>query len=292
MDHSSDYRTIRIETELSLAHAGAANPGQECEMLFERVFGMDRLQAFMRQGEKPAPEKQGELLALLSERCKGRPIQYVLGEADFCGLRLAVDERVLIPRPETEELAALAVEMLKERTASPCGVRPRVLDLCTGSGAIACAVADGFPGADITASDISEDALAVAGRNAERFPGVRTLRSDLFEGLTREGAPEVFDMILSNPPYIPADTVDALEASVRDHEPRLALDGGPDGLDIVRRILSEAPAQMSPGAPLLMEIGDDQGEAAAETARGAGFRDVSIRQDLRGRDRILVCFRP
>lgn len=292
MDYSSDYRTIRIETELSLAHAGAASPGQECEMLFERAFGMDRLQAFMKQSERPEPEKLDALLALLKERCSGTPIQYVLGEAYFCGLRLFVDSRVLIPRPETEELVELAKELageiLEKRGSQDAAERPlRVLDLCTGSGAIACAMAAAFPGAEISASDISEDALALASRNFAAFPNIRALRSDLFDGFP----PESFDLVLSNPPYIPSETVEALEASVKDCEPRLALDGGEDGLWIVRRILAEAPGFMAPGAPLLMEIGDDQGEAARLEAEKAGFEGARVRQDLRGRDRMLLCFR-
>ena len=283
--NEKNFRLLQIETEFSLAHFGAENPRQEAEMLFERAFGMSRLDLFMKKDEQPDPAQKAELDRLLLERLSGRPIQYVLGEADFMGLRLAVDERVLIPRPETEELAALGIELL--RAAGGCGRGLRVLDLCTGSGAIACAVSEAFPEAEITASDISEDALALAALNFKGRANIMAVRSNLFEELSGP-----YDMILSNPPYIPSDTVEALESVVKDHEPHLALDGGADGLDIVRRIISRAPEMLAPGGSLLMEIGDDQGEAAAELALGAGLKDVGIVKDAQGRDRMLRCRAP
>jgi len=234
--------------------------------------------------------------ALINERCKGRPIQYVLGSANFYGIDLAVDERVLIPRPETELLVEEALDFLRSGETLNGSLKaaakaldlmpsPRVLDLCTGSGAIAAAVAFSMPQARIAATELSPKAFMLARVNLRPYENVKVLRGDLFEALQTT---EPFDAILTNPPYIPAEVIDSLAREVRDFEPRMALDGGADGLDIIRRIIKEAPEHLKSSGMLLMEIGHDQGSAASELAAQTGaYREVRIIKDLSGQDRML-----
>ena len=222
--------------------------------------------------------------ALINERCKGRPLQYVLGSANFYGIDLAVDERVLIPRPETELLAEEAIAALKEKPF------PKALDLCTGSGAIAAAVAANVPKARVVATELSPRAFMLARVNLRPYENVKVLRGDLFGALAEDDPP--FDAILTNPPYIPTDVIPTLSREVKDHEPLMALDGGADGLDIIRRIIKEAPEHLKSGGILLMETGHDQGAAVVELAAQTGaYREARIIKDLAGRDRILRAVR-
>ena len=248
--------------------------------------------------------------ALINERCKGRPLQYVLGTANFCGIDLAVDERVLIPRPETELLVETAIKELSVFSSdSACaqgiaaakqalGISPDplVLDLCTGSGAIAAAVAANLPKAKVAATELSPKAFMLARVNLRPYKNVQVLRGDLFAALDSldrkafglgEGRP-LFDAILTNPPYIPSAAIEGLFKEVRDHEPHMALDGGSDGLDIIRRIIEQVPSYLRPSGLFLMEIGDDQGAEVLSLAIETGaFKEASIIRDLAGKDRIL-----
>ena len=226
--------------------------------------------------------------ALINERCKGRPLQYVMGTASFYGIDLAVDERVLIPRPETELLAERAIAELKERPF------PKVMDLCTGSGAIAAAVAANVPNVKVIATELSPRAFMLARVNLRPYANVKVLRGDLFEALeSKDSDPSTkdipFDAILTNPPYIPSVAIDGLAPEVKDHEPHMALDGGKDGLDIIKRITAEAPAHLKPSGFLLMEIGDDQADAVMDLVLSSGaYRGASILKDLAQKDRMLM----
>ena len=226
--------------------------------------------------------------ALINERCKGRPLQYVMGTASFYGIDLAVDERVLIPRPETELLAERAIAELKERPF------PKVMDLCTGSGAIAAAVAANVPNVKVVATELSPRAFMLARVNLRPYANVKVLRGDLFKALeSKDSDPSTkdipFDAILTNPPYIPSGAIDGLAREVKDHEPHMALDGGKDGLDIIKRIIAEAPAHLKPSGFLLMEIGDDQADAVMDLVLSSGaYRSASIIKDLAQKDRMLM----
>ena len=226
--------------------------------------------------------------ALINERCKGRPLQYVMGAASFYGIDLAVDERVLIPRPETELLAERAIAELKERPF------PKVMDLCTGSGAIAAAVAANVPNVKVVATELSPRAFMLASVNLRPYANVKVLHGDLFEALeSKDRDPSTkdipFDAILTNPPYIPSGAIDGLAPEVKDHEPHMALDGGKDGLDIIKRIIAEAPAHLKPSGFLLMEIGDDQADAVMDLVLSSGaYRGASILKDLAQKDRMLM----
>lgn len=217
---------------------------------------------------------------LVARRESGEPLQYIEGTAAFGPVELIVDERVLIPRPETEGLYELAARMVRN---------PKVIvDLCTGSGALALALKKRFPSASVFATDVSEDALAVAKANKERMGVDVTFgHGDLFDPLPHRLMGEV-DLIVANPPYVAESQFSFLPADVR-REPRVALVAGPTGLEVIQRIGDSSAKWLRPGGVLVCEIGERQGVSASSTVR-----DLSsvIRQDLTGRDRYLVAVKP
>ena len=218
-----------------------------------------------------------EILRIADERLTGRPLWYIVGDADFCGYKIKVDERVLIPRPETEELAVMAANALEDGQS--------VLDLCTGSGAIAVAVYKETQrrGCNIkmTAVDISAEALELAKENAEANEAdILFVQSDLFTRLRGR-----FDLIISNPPYIPSADIETLQTEVKDYEPRLALDGGTDGLDIYRRIAAEAAKYLNRGGMLMMEVGEGEAEKVVRLFKNSAYS--MIVKDFNGVDRYV-----
>ena len=257
--------------------------------------------------EDEVPDSQlTEFLSLVDRRLAGEPLQYITGEQEFMGLDFHVDRRVLIPRLDTEILAEEALEYIESRAAEVrCGAGVSggdddapvyVLDLCCGSGAIGLSVARLFSSDQnrkikALLSDISRDALDVAGYNAESL-GIADraafIQSDLFEAV-----PDMrFSLITANPPYIRSEVIDTLDSEVKDCEPRLALDGGPDGLDVYRRIISGAPDYLEPEGCLMMEIGFDQADDIVRLLTNDGrYSGISIKKDLAGLDRVAVCFR-
>ena len=272
-------KEIREETARRLREAGIEEYEYETWMLLEWKLGVDRAEYFMDPDAEVPQEQWNDLDAALRKRERRIPLQYLMGSCEFMGYSFAVDERVLIPRQDTECLVELAVEQMRRRP-EPC----RVLDLCTGSGCIGVSVKLLCPQAQVVLSDVSEGALAVAGENARRLGAPAELvQGDLFENV--QGT---FDYILSNPPYIPSKVIDGLMPEVRDHEPRLALDGTEDGLHFYRRIVREATKRLRPGGRLLFEIGQEQGEALLLLLQEAGYEETAIRQDLAGLDRIAV----
>ena len=236
-----------------LGTAGVPEPRPDAEVLLARALGTSRAGVITRAREPLSPEAAARLERLLARRAAREPVHYLLGEREFWSLLLAVDRRVLIPRPETELLVETAL-----------GVAPaarRVLDLGTGSGAIAAALARAWPAARIWASDLCPDALAVARANfARHAPAVRGVAADLVAPF-RSGT---FDLIVSNPPYVSDVELSRLAPEVRDHEPRAALGGGPDGLAVIRRLLAEVPRALAAGGWLVMEIGAGQAAAVRE----------------------------
>lgn len=272
-------KEIREETARRLREAGIEEYEYETWVLLEWKLGVDRAEYFMDPDAEVPQEKWNDLDVALRKRERRIPLQYLMGSCEFMGYSFAVDERVLIPRQDTECLVELAVEQMR-RSPEPC----RVLDLCTGSGCIGVSVKLLCPQAQVVLSDVSEGALAVAGENARRLGApVELVQGDLFENV--QGT---FDYILSNPPYIPSKVIDGLMPEVRDHEPRLALDGTEDGLHFYRRIVREATKRLRPDGRLLFEIGQEQGEALLSLLQEAGYEETAIRQDLAGLDRIAV----
>jgi release factor glutamine methyltransferase len=228
---------------------------REAELLLAHVLGCKRVDLLVRFDEQPTEAQRATFRELITRRVGGWPVAYLVGVRDFYLLTFEVEPSVLIPRPDTETLVLEALNRLKPLTA------PAVLDLGTGSGCIAVSIAHQKKDARVTATDISPDALAVAKRNATKHGvGDRTtfLLGDLFAPLSPD---RTFDLIASNPPYIAQGEFAALSADVRDHEPRAALDGGPDGLAFYRRIAKDVERFLAPGGSLLLEIGYTQGDA-------------------------------
>jgi release factor glutamine methyltransferase len=251
-------------------------PRLEAEILLAHVLGASRV-ALLAHPERTLTTNQlADYRTIVRHRASNYPLPYLTGRVEFYGLEFEVTPEVLIPRPETETLVDLA---LARRPAT-------IVDVGTGSGCIAVALAVHLPQTTVCAIDLSPAALAVAGRNAERH-GVAD-RVQLMVGDVLSPRPGPADLIASNPPYISAGDCASLPVSIRDHEPRLALDGGPDGLATVQQLLAQAPAVLNARGAILIEIGADQGEAASSLAR-TYFPQAAIRvhPDLAGRDRVL-----
>ncbi|MBR0410262.1 MAG: peptide chain release factor N(5)-glutamine methyltransferase [Eubacterium sp.] len=268
-----------------LSAAGIEEAAAESWILLEWIFGLDRASYYMDPQFVLPEEKMKEAEEVLLKRERRVPLQYLMGICEFMGLTFHVDERVLIPRQDTECLVELALSIMEhEKKEREPGRKPQVLDLCTGSGCIGISIGKLFKGSEITLSDISGDALSVAGMNAENLGvAVDQVRSDLFDELGGS-----FDYILSNPPYIPSAVIDTLMPEVRDHEPRPALDGKEDGLAFYRRIVHEAKEHLYPGGWLLLEIGMDQGMSLLDLLEKEGYIQTGIKKDLAGLDRIAV----
>ena len=251
---------------------------RDTQLLLSHITGQS-LTGIVVNNNQPLDETAiGAFFAAVDRRKAKEPLQYILGAWEFMGLNIKTDPRALIPRPETELLVeeALAHICKLERPA-------RVLDICTGSGCIAVAVAK-LSNAVVTAVDISPDALALAAENVNLHrltEKIKLVQSDLFDGLQGQ----TFDVIISNPPYIPANELCRLQTEIRSHEPMLALDGGPDGMDIYRRLIPRSLDFLAPGGALFLEIGPP----AVETIMSdAGYDIVSRVRDYAGLDRILV----
>lgn len=275
-----------MHAEALIADAGAAlrlrgihNGIQEALWLLQHVTHSRVPGRARTGGGDVGPDTEAAFRQLLQRRVGGEPLQYILGSAEFYGLELAVGPGVLIPRPETERLVDFALEF--------CASGVAVCDLCTGSGGIALALANQRPRlAAAYATDLSAEALGYARGNAERLGlAVTFLQGDLFAPLP---AGSRFAVVTANPPYVSAGAYETLPAEVKDHEPRLALWAGHDGLAVVRRIARESPRFLIPGGVVLCEISAEQGAAARRLFAGAGFDPVAVRQDYSGRDRVVV----
>ena len=271
-----------------LEGAGSESPRLDAQVLLLAVLREERTVLVSHPERELASQEEQLYNQYISERALGKPVSYITGVKEFMGLEFAVNEAVLIPRPETELLVEEAVKEL-EAISREAEAVPRVLDLCTGSGAIAISIRHFLPQAEVTATDLSEEALQVARENAGRILGesedsIRFLQGDLFEAFSDFQSPGsgLFNLIVSSPPYIPAKVIDGLMPDVKDYEPRLALDGGADGLDFYRRIAAEAPAHLNKGGVLLLEIGWDQGDSVPALLREAGFTDVQAHEDFQG----------
>jgi release factor glutamine methyltransferase len=280
---------IQRSTEF-LARKGVDSPRLQIELLLAHVLQMPRLKLYLNF-ERPLSEEQVTTLRELVRRRGDRePLQHLLGTVNFLGLELAVTRDVLIPRPETEQLVELAAKHFAARNAGQAQqAHPiRVLDFGTGSGCVAVALAKQFPGAEIHATDLSEAALRVAQENAARQRVTDRVQFHLGDGFSAVPAGIRFDLLVSNPPYIPGGEIAALQPEVRDHDPRLALDGGTDGLDFYRRFVAEAPAFLQPDARLVAEFGDGQETALVGLFAAPGWSMEAIEKDLSGRARFMV----
>ncbi len=257
---------------------GSPTPRLDAELLLSHGLGLSRLELYT-QFDRPLTESElAECRELIRRRALREPVAYVTGHWGFRRLDLAVDARVLVPRPETEVLVERCLHLLDGTDA------PAVLDVGTGSGAIALSLKDERPDARVTASDVSPDALEVAAANAARLGlDVAFVQSDLLESV--EGGP--FDLVVSNPPYVTAAEIDALEPEVAAHEPRLATVAGGDGLEVYRRLLPQAAERLAAGGWLAMECGAGQAAALTTMLREAGYAGPAVDADLAGIDRVV-----
>ena len=279
------WQTLLDDGADRLARAGIDNAEQEARWLVQRASGLEGADLITGLEESAALGDATFFYDMLERRLRGEPLQYVLGRWGFRVLDLQVDNRVLIPRPETEALTQMALEECRRLDAR------RAVDLGTGSGAIALALAVEWTGIEVWATDISPDALAVAETNVAalgRIGGaVRLAQGSWYDALPAELGGAI-DVIVSNPPYVAEFEVEDLPEDVRAWEPLDALVSGPTGLEAIERIVAEAPLWLAQPGSLLVEIAPHQAVEAGAMARAAGFGSAAVWPDLTGRDRILL----
>jgi release factor glutamine methyltransferase len=262
-----------------------SNPRLDAELLLQHALGFDRIQLYQHLHDEMPPDKELAYHDLVWRRLCGEPTPYIIGRADFYDIELAVAPAAAIPRPETELLVEETLTLAGEHLQDTPSLT--IVDVGTGCGAIALALATRLPSAQIIATDISSAALALAQGNAESLglaSSVRFLCGDLLAPLE-----QAVDIVVANLPYVRSTEWESLPVEIRCHEPRGALDGGPDGLRVIERLLRQAPAYLRPGAALLLEIGYDHGIAVAILASRAFPRaTVVIKMDMAGLDRLVV----
>lgn len=298
-----------------LAQHGDGSPRVSAQWLVSEALGVSRLQLFLDAARPLAADERAVLRDWTKRRSRGEPLQYITGEAAFRHIAVKVRPGVLIPRPETEVLVSEALALLPAApkpqdtldaellrryadlggvpdvsAESDAGTQLMVADICTGSGCIACAIASEHPATHVIATDISPDAIALARENVaalELEGDVEVIECDLGEGIPPASVGS-FDLIVSNPPYIPTAVLDEMPTEVSQHEPTLALDGGTDGLDIFRRLLGWCEKALRPGGHIAFELHETCLDDAAAEAEHAGFADVRIVRDLAERPRVLT----
>jgi release factor glutamine methyltransferase len=272
------------KTSEFFASKGIESPRLNAELLIGHALGLARMRLYL-EFERPVSDAELAVIReLVRRRGRREPLQYVIGVMEFSGLTLKTDRRALIPRPETE--------LFVETVVAKCAVAPgRILDLGTGSGAVALALARAFPGASVTAADLSSEALSLAAENAEStgLAGrIAFVESDWFDRLPRSTA---FDLIASNPPYLSQAEAAAAAPEVRDHEPVRALASGAEGFADIEKIIAGSAAALAPGGMLALETGIAHHALAAAAALSAGFSRSESLQDLTGRDRFFLAWR-
>lgn len=268
-------------TERYLSDRGVDSPRLNAEHLLAHALGLKRMELYL-QFDRPLTETERiPLRDTVKRRGAREPLQHILGTAEFHGRSFLSDPRALVPRPETEQLVELALELAKAHAS------PALLDLGTGSGVIALTLALELPAAALHATDLSPDALALAADNAARHQLTGRIRFTQTDLLPPDETK--FDLILANLPYIPTAEIATLSPEVR-HDPATALDGGADGLDLIRRLIAEAPARLAPGGALLLEIGAGQADAVNALLSALKYRDISLRPDYQNIPRFAVGF--
>jgi release factor glutamine methyltransferase len=279
-------RLAMIAGSQFLGAAGIESPRLDAELVLRHVLGIDQAEFYLRVDDAIGPDIERRAWELLQRRARREPLAYITGHKEFWSLDFIVTPDVLIPRPETE----LLVEAALERARSMIKSRVKIIDLGTGSGAIAVSLATELPQAEITAVDISSAALRVAHSNAERHGvanRIRFAQGDLFAPVADKG--DSFDLIVANPPYIRSGDIAALAPEIREWEPIAALDGGTDGLDAYRRIVSESRRYLAADGHVLLEIGVGLAEAVGKMiANAGGFETVAVLRDYAGNERVIA----
>ena len=270
------FREAMSFGEEKLNNAGIIDAKTDAWLLLTYVCKIDRTFYYVHMDEEMSPELLAEYEAILNKRAEHVPLQYITGEQEFMGMPFRVTEAVLIPRQDTETLVEEALKIIRPGM--------RVLDMCTGSGCILISILKNVVDVEGFGYDISKQAINIAKENAKLNNVNATFeRSDLFEEVA-----DTFDVIVSNPPYIPTDVIGGLMPEVAVYEPIQALDGKEDGLHFYRRIVKDARQYLKECGKLVFEIGHDQGEAVSDLMRKAGYKDVQVIKDLAGNDRVVI----
>ncbi len=282
-----NVRQALSDTRAQLEEAGIDAAATEAAILVEDATGLERIDLFRAPEREFTAMEEARLRGWVAQRLARMPLQYIVGSATFYGRRFAVTPAVLIPRPETEGVVEHALSMWDDPRRA---TRPAA-DIGAGSGAIAITLSLERPARDVHAVDASADALIIAARNAATLGAdrVRLREGDLFDPLLRDGLAGRLGLIVSNPPYIATREIETLPVEVRDFEPRDALDGGDDGLRLIRRLIAEAPAMLAPGGALVLELGDTQGDVVLGILRESPYyTSARLYADLGGRLRIAA----
>jgi release factor glutamine methyltransferase len=299
MSSTVTWAELRDDAAARLRDGGVEQPAVEVGWLLEEVSGLDAAEQVAEAGAPATQRAVAALDQLVDRRVGGEPLQYVLGSWSFCGIDLLVDSRVLIPRPETEVVAQVAIGEAARLGARVGKADPwsgaittyTVADLGTGSGALAIALAYSLPDAEVWATDVDDDALTVARANVAGS-GTPSVRVRLAQGAWFDALPDELRgrllVAVSNPPYLAEPELATLDPAVAEWEPTGALVSGPTGLEAFEVIVAAAPEWIDPQGTLVLELAPDQAGPVAELARAAGFVDLEVHQDLAGRDRVLV----
>ena len=282
--------------EKQLMDSDIADATRDCKILYCYMMDIPFSKIILEYQEVLQDRLCDKYFELIDRRSKGEPVQYIMGCQEFMGLEFIVNENVLIPRQDTETLVEDALEIINTGTlrGEDMDVKRKewdILDLCTGSGAIGVSLARIANKVNVTCSDISEGAIKVAKENAQKHGVTKSMKfehGDLFKPFNKHFHKQKFDMIISNPPYIKSSVIPTLQREVCEHEPLSALDGGESGLDFYERIVSGVGSHLKKGGVLLMEIGNDQGEAVSGLlSRNGEFTSIRVLRDLAQRDRIV-----
>ena len=287
MEKMSKYSDLYKKGLEALVGAGIADASLDARLLLEYICGTDHNTLLAHGDMEIDGEKEASYMQLIDRRMSREPLAYILGSQEFMGLDFKVSGDVLIPNQDTETLVEEALRYLQEGM--------RVLDLCTGSGCIALSLLNYSNGTEAVGTDISKAALAIAEQNAQSLgldSRYKAYYADLYDIIDEEngaaGALGKFDIIVSNPPYIPTGVIEGLEPEVKDHEPLLALDGKDDGLFFYRKIIDNVQDYLLSNGWLIMEIGYDQAEAVKTMMDQKGFKDTQVIRDLGGNDRVVL----
>jgi release factor glutamine methyltransferase len=270
-----------------LAKKNVESPRLQTELLLTHLLKMPRMKLYLNFERALTPTEVDSLRELVKRRGQREPLQHIVGSTSFCGFEIAVNRRALVPRPETELLSEAGWNFLSTFNSQPS----TALDFGTGSGCIAIALAAKCPNAKITAADISADTLALAKENAAKNNVAERIEFLQGNGFAALSSNSQFDLVISNPPYIPSAEIATLQPEVRDFDPRAALDGGADGLDFYRRISADAKPFLKPAGKIMLEFGDGQADAIKRIFESEKWIVEAVQEDYSQRARILIARR-
>lgn len=268
-----------------LKERGSPTPRLDAEILLAFARKCQRIQLYTQFDQPLTDEQRSIMRDLVKRRAAAEPVAYLVGHREFFSLDFDLKPGVFIPRPDTEILVLAALDVLKDKSST------EVLELCSGSGCVAVSIAKNHASARLTAVEISPQVIETTRRNVLKHQvegRISVVQGDLFEPIPAEAR---FDLIVSNPPYVQQGEIAGLAADIRDHEPHLALDGGADGLDVIRRLVRESIHRLKPGGWLMFELSPEQAEAAMQLMNEAGFEQVGVKNDLSGQGRVVLGMR-